>query len=134
MNAPRKPYAVYASLWHGTLLRGFVDRRRLGRRTVDIFLHPYLGPDGRDAMRASLRALDPAETLLQATRLREVRCPVVLVWGEDDPFIPPEVGEQLRDALPDAVIDVIPGIRHYTPEEAPDRVAAALRHLLAQSR
>lgn len=131
---PRVPPTVLASLWHGTMLRGFVDQTRLGRRSIDVFLRPYLSPEGRDAMCAQLRALTPEAVVAQQARLRELRCPAVLVWGEDDPFIPATLGESLTDALPSAQIDVVQHMRHYTPEEAPDRVAAALRHLLAHSR
>jgi pimeloyl-ACP methyl ester carboxylesterase len=36
----------------------------------------------------------------------------------------------LRDAIPDATLDIIPGARHFTPEEVPRRIGDALTSLL----
>jgi len=56
--------------------------------------------------------------------------PTAIVWGEDDPFIPRSVGERLRADIPDATLDVLPNTAHFTPEEAPERVALAISQLL----
>ncbi len=52
-----------------------------------------------------------------------VRCPVRLVWGGDDTEVPLEVAERARPLFADASLEVLPGVGHLTPSEAP----AALR-------
>jgi pimeloyl-ACP methyl ester carboxylesterase len=65
-------------------------------------------------------------------QLRAVRCPVELVWGEDDTAAPVAGARAAADQLgPDrARLTVLPGVDHFTPLKAPDALAAALRRLL----
>ena len=44
---------------------------------------------------------------------RAVRCPVVLVYGENDRETPPDIGERLRDLIPDAQLHVLRGFDHW---------------------
>lgn len=55
-----------------------------------------------------LRGSRPA-TRLTAEELARIEHPALLVWGEDDPFGPPEVGERMVDVMPSAELAVVPG-------------------------
>ena len=62
-------------------------------------------------------------------QLRAVRCPVELVWGEDDTEAPIKVAEQAAGLLSDANLTRLPGAGHLTPTTAPDSLRDALmRH------
>jgi len=61
--------------------------------------------------------------------LREITCPVELVWGDDDTAAPLDVAQTLADRLPKARLTVCPGAGHLTPLTVPDALRAALeRH------
>ena len=63
-------------------------------------------------------------------QLRAVRCPVELVWGDDDTAAPLDVAERAAAMLGDrATLTVLPGAGHLTPSTAPDalRMAAERR-------
>jgi poly(3-hydroxyoctanoate) depolymerase len=50
--------------------------------------------------------------------------PVLLLWGDADPFSPPAVGRRLLELLPDAQLHIVPGGTHdlardHAPELAP---------------
>jgi pimeloyl-ACP methyl ester carboxylesterase len=63
--------------------------------------------------------------------LSRVRCPVELVWGDDDTEAPLRVAEQVRAALPSgAHLVVCEGAGHMTPATAPGELRAALDRLL----
>ncbi len=47
-----------------------------------------------------------------AQRLRRVRCPVLLLWGEDDRLVPPAYGRAYQAALPAAEWKLIPRCGH----------------------
>ena len=53
-------------------------------------------------------------------------------WGQHDRVIPLWVGKRLQQSIPGATLDVVPGVRHFTPEEAPRKVADAVARLLAR--
>jgi pimeloyl-ACP methyl ester carboxylesterase len=62
-------------------------------------------------------------------QLRAVRCPVELVWGDDDTEAPFTVAEQAAALVPGAVVTPVPGAGHLTPTTAPDALRdALLRH------
>jgi pimeloyl-ACP methyl ester carboxylesterase len=58
--------------------------------------------------------------------------PAAVLCGADDPFLPQSIGRKLAESIPDATLDVIPGARHFLPEDAPRQVADALTTLLAR--
>ena len=65
------------------------------------------------------------------SRFGDVRCPVVVACGEHtDAFTPPLVARQ-ADALPHGRMEVVPGLGHFGPLEAPDAVARSVPRAFA---
>jgi pimeloyl-ACP methyl ester carboxylesterase len=125
----RLPAPIVLSLVRNNLLRGYADRDR-GARSLDMYLRPFATPDGRDALMRHLRALDRAETTALGGRLREISAPTAIVWGKHDPFLPSELAERLRSAIPGARAHIAADARHFTPEEAPQTIADAVAALV----
>lgn len=63
-------------------------------------------------------------------RLQEITQPTLVLVGSEDRMTPPRLSEALAASLPNATMTVVPAIGHMPPIEAPDAVAAALRHFL----
>jgi pimeloyl-ACP methyl ester carboxylesterase len=61
-----------------------------------------------------------------AARLRRVRCPVLLLWGEHDRLVPPAYGEAYRQHLPQAEWKVLPGCGHLAMFEKETEFVAAV--------
>jgi pimeloyl-ACP methyl ester carboxylesterase len=53
-----------------------------------------------------------SENLTEAARA--VRCPTVLVYGENDRETPPDIGERLQRLIPDAQLHVLRGFDHWS--------------------
>jgi pimeloyl-ACP methyl ester carboxylesterase len=105
--------------------RGYApDSRRA--RSIDIYLRPFSQPEGREALVQHLAALDPEETVALAPRLKEIMAPTAIISGAHDPFITPAVARRLHDAISNSTLDIIPDVRHFSPEEAPDAIATTL--------
>jgi pimeloyl-ACP methyl ester carboxylesterase len=63
-------------------------------------------------------------------QLRAVRCPIELVWGDDDTEAPLWMAEQAAAIAPAATLTTVAGAGHMTPQTAPDALRGALlRHL-----
>jgi pimeloyl-ACP methyl ester carboxylesterase len=46
--------------------------------------------------------------------LGELRCPALVVWGQDDPYIPAVFASRFADALGgDTRVELLPGVRHW---------------------
>jgi magnesium chelatase accessory protein len=65
-------------------------------------------------------------------RMGAVRNPVLLLHGGNDPAIPPDWARDAQGWLPNARLDVLPGLGHLAHEEAPDKVAALITAFLTQ--
>ena len=60
-------------------------------------------------------------------RLRRVRIPALVVWGESDGVIDPEYGRAYAQAFPDARFELIPEAGHLPQIEQPERLLNLVR-------
>jgi pimeloyl-ACP methyl ester carboxylesterase len=81
----------------------------------------------RAALAAVMRR--PAPVLDEAA-LSRVKCPVLLVLGEQD-FVGP--ADQLRAALPEAELRIVRGVDHFATPKSFDAIDAAVRFLTLDS-
>jgi pimeloyl-ACP methyl ester carboxylesterase len=54
-----------------------------------------------------------------------VRVPTTVLWGEHEPLYPPAWSDRLGEFYTDFDVQVLEGVGHFTPLEAPQRVAEA---------
>lgn len=113
------------------LERGYADAVR-ATHSIDKYLRPFATVPGRNTLARHISALDARETAALSPRLGSITCPTAVVWGAHDPLLPVSLGRRLADAIPGATLDVVPGVRHFLPEEAPRQVADVLAGLLTR--
>jgi pimeloyl-ACP methyl ester carboxylesterase len=64
-------------------------------------------------------------------RLGEIRCPTLVLCGEEDKLTPLKYAHYLRDNIPAATLTVIPRAGHMVMMEQPDQVNRAIEEFLA---
>ena len=120
---------LLSGLVHGSLLSGFADEE-IGRRALDKYLGAFNTRLGVDALVAQLRSMhDPAVAAIGA-ELGQITQPTAIVWGQRDPYLPVSIAHRLQRAISGATVEIVDDARHFTPEDAPERVAAAIAQLL----
>jgi pimeloyl-ACP methyl ester carboxylesterase len=81
-------------------------------------------------MRLALRIGRPLpENFLTDTELRQIAMPVLMIWGDEDPYGGPEIGQRACALMPDARLEVIPG-RHAPFLDDPERCGALIDDLV----
>jgi len=125
------PASLMLSVLRTDLERGYAEQAR-GDHSVELYAKPFATPEGRDLLVEHLTALDSRETEALASRLKDVVAPTAIVWGAHDPFLPTSIGRRLHEAIPDSTLDIVPDVRHFTPEEAPETIGNVLEGLLAR--
>ncbi len=123
------PPATLQSILRRSLLRGYADADRAAR-SVDYYVRPFANPDGRTALMEHIAALNSRQTTELAPLLGEITAPTAVMWGQHDPFLATSLGRRLHQSIPRSTFDVIPGTRHFTPEEAPRQIADVVAKLL----
>jgi pimeloyl-ACP methyl ester carboxylesterase len=63
-----------------------------------------------------------------------VDVPTLLLWGDRDSALGTELVAGTAEHVPDLSIEILHGVSHWVPEEAPDRVNAALAEWLGRLR
>jgi pimeloyl-ACP methyl ester carboxylesterase len=63
--------------------------------------------------------------------LRSLRCPVELVWGDDDTEVPLSVAEAAQTLIPGASLIVLPGAGHLTPLTVPGELRRSVERLVS---
>jgi 3-oxoadipate enol-lactonase len=86
-------------------------------------------PEGYAGCCAAIQDMDLRD------RLGQIRAPTLVISAAEDPATPPEHGELIRDSIPGAGFEVIPGASHLANIEQPEAVTRAiLDHLARQER
>ena len=91
---------------------------------------PWLGEAGRSSFYRQFAQADERLTAEVEPMFGAVRCPVNILWGEDDPWIPIERGRALHALMPGSTFTALAGVGHLPQLEAPDLVAQALMSVL----
>ncbi len=64
--------------------------------------------------------------------LSRIACPTLILVGAEDPATPPAMAEYLHQNIANSELQVLPGLRHMTPVEAPDLVGQLMGDFLDQ--
>jgi len=91
----------------------------------DAALALWLRPGQFRANREDILAF-PAAALEASRRYGEIRCPVVILVGGDDPFGTREQAERLKRDIPHAELMVVPGVAHMIPQLHPELALEAI--------
>lgn len=59
-------------------------------------------------------------------QLSRIQSPVHLLWGENDREVPVSVAESASALLSDVTLEVLPGVGHLVPVQAPDALRSAI--------
>ena len=66
-------------------------------------------------------------------RLGSVRCPVQILWGQEDRFVALAAGEDLHRTLPGSRLAVIPNCGHLPMWERPDEANRLITEFLIEA-
>jgi pimeloyl-ACP methyl ester carboxylesterase len=109
---------------------GMAHRDRLAREAVAEYQRPFGGGEGAEAFARWATSFDGLGLAGREGDLAALDIPVFIVWGEDDPFMPPESADRLNELIPRSGLALLPGCRHFLPEEAPQTLAPLLYEYL----
>ena len=97
---------------------------------IEGLLAPYATEAGKVSLVRNAVSLNTNHTLEVAPRLGHLGVPVLILWGEDDGFLPPKYGERLAWDIPGARYVKVPGAKHFVMWDAPHMVATELFRFL----
>jgi len=104
-----------------------VALRRPDIATLDAYFNPFLNDARvRDDLMHFLAAVSNRDTLAAAKTFPHFHHPVLIAWGESDPFFSARYARRLQRDFPDARLTFLPRSRAFVPEDQPQRLAALI--------
>jgi len=113
-----------APLMRELLERSVADKSKMPDPLVARYLAPYVGQDGVNHLLALARSIDDEDML--DVELGQLDCATLIVWGDQDPFVSPKLGDRLADTIPGSRLVRLPGTGRLSPEESPDALASLI--------
>lgn len=131
-----KHEAVFADIpdyIHKAMVTAYVQgamHTDMNDETLQGILTPWLGDVGRQAFyrqiaQASQRFTDEVQPVYS-----QIRCPVGLIWGEEDTWIPIEQGRELHGLIPHSEFKAIANAGHLVQEDALESLLIAIDSFL----
>ena len=107
---------------------GSASRARIPDEVVAAYVAPFA--DDAGTYFRMLEAIDGRGLAGREADLGRIGFPVLILWGEDDPYFPPLVGERLNDAMPSSTLGLLPGCGHFIVDEAADTIGPMIAEYL----
>jgi pimeloyl-ACP methyl ester carboxylesterase len=110
-----------APLMRELLVRSVADESNMPDALIARYLAPYVGKDGLNHLLTLARAVDHED--MADVELGQIDRPSLIIWGDQDPFVSPKLGDRLADTIPGSRLVRLPGTGRLVPEEAPETLA-----------
>ncbi|MBD3257301.1 alpha/beta fold hydrolase [candidate division GN15 bacterium] len=91
---------------------------------------PWLGPEGQRGFYRQIAQADQRFTDEVEPKYGSIDCPVLIVWGEEDQWIPIDRGRKLHAAMAESRFVSIPDAGHLVQEDAPAELVSQLLGIL----
>lgn len=119
---------------HRALLHAYLQTSAcnpLSDEALDIYSAPWLGPVGQAAFYRQIAQMDQRYTDEVEEQYARIDCPVTVLWGQKDEWIPYEKGENLAALISERDVIPIPDAGHLIQEDRPEAIVAAVLKQLA---
>jgi pimeloyl-ACP methyl ester carboxylesterase len=118
---------------HEAIVRAYIQGAAFKPLPADVlqtYVAPWTGETGQMAFYRQIAQMDQRYTNAIEQRLAEIRCPVTLLWGEDDQWLAVTQGDALACRLAEPTYIRVPHAGHLVQEDAPEAIVAALMRLV----
>lgn len=128
-------FAALPPAVHEGAVRAYVSgaaHRPLPDDALDSLVAPWRGPEGQAAFYRQIAQADQRWTDDVEPRYPTIDVPTLVVWGEEDAWLPLEQGRRLAATIPGARLETVPGAGHLVQLDQPVRLATVLHRWLAE--
>ncbi|SNY89910.1 Pimeloyl-ACP methyl ester carboxylesterase [Cohaesibacter sp. ES.047] len=129
VRAHETAFARMPETMHLALLRSYLQgaaHTPLSEEALEIYCAPWLGPVGQPAFYRQIAQMDACYTDEIEPLYQRMDCPVTVLWGQEDQWLPREQGEALAARLSDKPCVHIEGAGHLVQEDCPEAIVAVL--------
>ncbi|WP_145076458.1 alpha/beta fold hydrolase [Poriferisphaera corsica] len=124
-----KAFSEMPGYMHEAMLRAYLQtaaHRTLSEEAFEIYSEPWLGEVGQAAFYRQITQMDQTYTDEVQGLYGKMDCPVKVLWGEQDEWIPYGKGEALAAMISELPCEVVRDAGHLVQEDCPEAIVAAV--------
>lgn len=114
---------------HEAMLRAYLQtaaHQPLSKEALEVYAAPWRGPVGQPAFYRQIAQMDQRFTDEVEPLYEPLECPVTVLWGEQDDWIPLAKGMELADRISGQPLIHVPEAGHLVQEDRPEAIVAAM--------
>jgi pimeloyl-ACP methyl ester carboxylesterase len=122
---------------HAAILPAYIAgaaHRPLSSDDMRLYAEPWQSEAGQSAFYRQIAQMDQRYTDEIEPLYGQIRCPVSILWGQEDAWIPVERGRILADRIPQAQFRAVPNAGHLMQDDAPEAIISELLTFLPNPR
>ena len=115
---------------HSAIVEAYIKtaaHQKLSQETIDGILTPWQGEKGKKAFYRQIAQADSVFTDEFQDKFNTVNAPVLILWGEEDKWIPCEQAYLLQSKIRGSKLVTVPDTGHLVIEEAPVVLSAEIK-------
>jgi pimeloyl-ACP methyl ester carboxylesterase len=117
------------------------NKHKITQKVLDAYLAPYPTPESRLALLCWSRDIPMIESDPSYSEMKQIEMesaqfselPILLIWGMQDPVLPPSVLNLWQNIFPKALVYKINNASHFLQEDAPEIVTNCVRDFVVQN-
>jgi len=125
VNAHETAFAGVPDYIHEAIVRAYVETAtftQLEQSIIDNTLLPWIGDVGKSAFYRQIAQANSSFTDEVQSLYSSISVPVLILWGQEDTWIPVEKGIELHQMISGSVFHTIPDSGHLVIEERPEQL------------
>lgn len=119
---------------HRAIVKAYIETaayQSLPEETIEGILAPWQGEPGQAAFYKQIAQADSKFTDEFQDKFGEVRTPTLILWGEEDTWIPCTQAFELQKKIANAKLVTIEGAGHLVIEEKPQRLVKEIHQFFS---
>ena len=108
---------------HEAIVRAYINTaafKPIDEKTMDMTVRPWTSSYGKSAFYRQIAQANSVFTDEVQSLYSKITQPVLILWGQEDTWIPLDRGKLLHEMIPRSLLHVIPDAGHLVIEEQPE--------------
>jgi pimeloyl-ACP methyl ester carboxylesterase len=123
------------SIARAGLQGGVMDKSRISEGVVKRYYMPDGNPDKLNRSMLGMLRIDYRKDLeFIEKNLKTIKKPTLILWGENDKFLPLYLGERIQKDIKGSKMEKIPNCGHFVQEDQPGRARKAISEFLVSQK